>query len=270
MKRVILLVILMSAATAFLFGQKQKSDEREIRRVDGEFHRALKTANRATLETLLAPNFIWTHSSGEVQSRGLLLADIKSGELIYESLETDDLKVSVYKNSAIVSGHSVRNYPNEKKFQLRYTTFYVKGRNGWQAAALQTAIFPEPRNDAEIIETLLKTENEWAQVDVTKYKSVFQRILAPDFVSTSISGKFRVSRQEYLDAWEYENVKSAVNSDMKVHIYADNVAVVTGIDTTRGMDQNGNEWEHQDRFTDTWVKRKGIWQCVAAQVIRIK
>ncbi len=123
---------------------------------------------------------------------------------------------------------------------------------------------------AKITQELIKLENEWAQVDVINDTSVFQRILAPEFINTSRSGKFLGSRQEYLADWEYEAVKSAVNSDMKVHIYSNNVAVVTGIDTTRGIDKAGNEWMHQDRFTDTYVKRKGIWQCVAAQVTRIK
>ena len=67
-----------------------------------------------------------------------------------------------------------------------------------------------------------------------------------------------------------EGVTSARNSDMKVHIYADNVAVVTGIDNTEGRDKNGQQFRHRDRFTDTYVKRKGIWQCVAAQVTRIE
>ncbi len=110
------------------------------------------------------------------------------------------------------------------------------------------------RND-KIAQELIKMENQWAQVDVTNDRSVFERILAPDFVSTSRSGKFLGNRQEYLADWEYEKVKSAVNSNMKVHIYASSVAVVAGIDTTRGTDKDGNEWMHQDRFTDTYIKR---------------
>ncbi len=133
----------------------------------------------------------------------------------------------------------------------------------------QTKSKKSKQND-RIAQELIKMENEWAQIDVTNDRSVFERILAPDFVSTSRSGKFLGNRQEYLADWEYEEVKSAVNSNMKVHIYANNVAIVTGIDTTRGTDKDGNEWMHQDRFTDTYIKRKGVWQCVAAQVTRIK
>jgi ketosteroid isomerase-like protein len=118
---------------------------------------------------------------------------------------------------------------------------------------------------------LLRMENEWAQVDVTNDKSVFQRLIAPDFVSTSSrNGIFRANRKEWLDAWEYEGTKTATNVDMKVHIYGNNVAVVTGIDATSGTDKDGTQWAHQDRFTDTWVKRDGVWRCVAAHVTRIK
>ncbi len=159
----------------------------------------------------------------------------------------------------------------------------VKQTDGWRVAVGQVTKQSPPRspkivdqnnsdklNHNEIEQTLLKLENDWGQVDVTNDRSVFQRIIAPDFVSTSRSGKFLGNRLEWVTDWEYEGVKTAVNSDMKVHIYADNVAVVTGIDTTTGIDKEGKKWLHQDRFTDTWVKRNGVWQCAAAQVNRIK
>ena len=123
---------------------------------------------------------------------------------------------------------------------------------------------------ADVEKLLLRLEDEWAQVDVTQDKAVFQRILAPDFVSTSRSGKILSGRDAYLADWEYEGVRSARNSDMTVHVYSDDVAVVTGIDSTSGTNSDGSQWVHQDRFTDTWVKRNGTWQCVAEHVTRIK
>src|SRR3954471_2748980 len=123
---------------------------------------------------------------------------------------------------------------------------------------------------ADVEKLLLRLENEWAQVDVTQDKSVFQRILAPEFVSTSRSGKFLSGRDAYVRDWEYEAVKSARNGDMAVHVYSDDAAVVTGIDTTSGSNADGSEWTHQDRLTDTWVRRDASWQCVAAHVTRIK
>jgi ketosteroid isomerase-like protein len=127
---------------------------------------------------------------------------------------------------------------------------------------------PGQKQRAEIERTLLKMTDEWTQVDVTRDKSVLERFLADDFVSTSRSGKVR-NRQELLAAWRDEGVSSANNSEVKVHVYADNVAVVTGMNATAGS-KDGVEWTHQDRFTATWVKRNGTWKCVAAQWNRIK
>ncbi len=127
----------------------------------------------------------------------------------------------------------------------------------------------QSRATADVETLLLRLESEWAQVDVTQDKSVFQRILAPDFVSTSRSGKLLSGRDAYVAAWEYERVKSAQNGDMVVHVYSNEAAVVTGIDTTSGSNADGSEWTHQDRFTDTWVRRSGSWQCVAEHVTRI-
>jgi hypothetical protein len=135
------------------------------------------------------------------------------------------------------------------------------------AQAKSKKTFTERSKD-EIERTLLKMTDEWTQVDVTRDKSVLERFMADDFVSTSRSGRVR-NRQELFAAWRDEGVKSAANSDVKVHIYADNVADVTGMDTTVGS-KDGVEWGHQDRFTTTWVKRNGVWQCVAAQWNRVK
>ena len=124
------------------------------------------------------------------------------------------------------------------------------------------------RSNDEIEQVLRRMTDEWTQVDVTRDRSVLERFMADDFVSTSRSGRVR-NRQELFAAWRDEGVTSASNSDVKVHVYADNVAVVTGMDTTTGT-KDGVEWTHQDRFTTTWVKRKGTWKCVAAQWNRIK
>ena len=50
---------------------------------------------------------------------------------------------------------------------------------------------PGDRAKREIERTLLRLEDERAQVDVTNDRAVFERIIAHDFVSTSASGKFR-------------------------------------------------------------------------------
>ena len=129
-------------------------------------------------------------------------------------------------------------------------------------------------NDA-LTRQLSKIEDDWAAVDLIIGKdpktgrAVLERILAQDFVNTNRKGTL-MHKDDFIAGFEDDGVESAFNSDIQVHVYAVNVAVVTGIDNTRGKDQAGNRFTHQDRFTDTYVKRNGVWQCVAAQNVRIK
>ena len=123
---------------------------------------------------------------------------------------------------------------------------------------------------AEIQAHILKLENEWAQVDVTNDRSVFSKIIAPDFFSTSSRSGKRKSRAQWLADWEYEGVTSATQVDSTIRVYSANLAIFSGIDETRGLNQDGSQWVHQDICTDTWLKRAGKWQCIAAHCSRIK
>jgi hypothetical protein len=57
---------------------------------------------------------------------------------------------------------------------------------------------------------------------------------------------------------------------MQVHIYSDNLAIVTGVDTALKVEAGGKETIRRDRFTDTWMKRNGQWQVIATQVTRLQ
>lgn len=50
------------------------------------------------------------------------------------------------------------------------------------------------------------------------------------------------------------------SDDMKLHRYGDTV-VVTGATHEKGTEK-GKPFSHQDRFTDTWIKKEGQWLCV--------
>ena len=123
---------------------------------------------------------------------------------------------------------------------------------------------------ADTQRVLLKMEEEWGQVDVHMDKTVLARVWAPDYVSIDRAGGITYGREANITNFGYEGVAKATNIDMRVHVFADNVAVVTGIDRTEGKDKAGHQFVHEDRFSDTYVKRGGLWQCVAGQVTRIR
>src|SRR5437867_3214596 len=61
-----------------------------------------------------------------------------------------------------------------------------------------------------------------------------------------------------------DTVLAAHNDSMVVHRFGPVTAVITGWLVVGGRGPGG-EFRRRYRFTDTWVKRGGVWQIVAAQ-----
>lgn len=181
------------------------------------------------------------------------------------ALRPDEMKVRITGTINLLTSDPAKN----RSFNFLDT--FNKKNGKWQVIATSISPADAARNAGydrkEIEEELARLENEWAQVDVTNDRSIFDRIIPADFVATG--GRGVLDHDRWLKGWEYEGVKSAVNRDIVVHIYSETLAVVTGIDVTTRTD-NGKEIIHEDRFTDTWLKRGDQWQVIAAHVTRLK
>jgi hypothetical protein len=109
---------------------------------------------------------------------------------------------------------------------------------------------------------LIKLENAWGQALVKHDLAFLDRILADDFTYGEFDGTVTTKAQllSYLKSGAYAPT-SIVADAINGRVYG-NVAVVTGLSTEksqfRGQDSSG-----QYRWTDTWIKREGRWQCVA-------
>ena len=119
---------------------------------------------------------------------------------------------------------------------------------------------PEPRDpDAR---TLLKLEDSWAVALVRRDGATFRRLLADGFVYTE--NDRTSTREEVLHEVEAgtDKVEAAHNEDMRVYRFG-TTAAVTGWLVVRGRGAEG-PFDRRYRFTDTWVRRGGRWQIVAA------
>ena len=111
---------------------------------------------------------------------------------------------------------------------------------------------------------LIRLENQWATGLVKRDRVLFEKLLAPKFVYTE-DDKL-MSRADVLHevAEGSDRVTAAHNEGMEVHEFGAVTAVVTGWLVVDGRSK-GAAFTHRYRFTDTWVKRKGGWEIVAAQ-----
>jgi ketosteroid isomerase-like protein len=115
---------------------------------------------------------------------------------------------------------------------------------------------------------LIKLENAWADAVVKKDLAFLEGIWGDDYAWTASDGNVWSKAQTLASLKSGEDaVLSLRTDDVKVRVYGD-AAVATGRstfnETFKGKDVSGSE-----RFTDTWVRRSGRWQCVAMHCSRI-
>ena len=98
--------------------------------------------------------------------------------------------------------------------------------------------------------------------------AVMDRILAYEMVGTDPGGHLW-DKPAYLERVKAGSflIESFELSDMKVHVYGD-AAVATGLSIVNKHSKSGYV-RFGSRFTDTYVRRNGCWQCVAWQSLGV-
>jgi hypothetical protein len=81
---------------------------KELAAAQVALHQALITADLKTLDKLADESFIWTHGDGRQASKRQLLNELESGQLKYSRLETSNVTVTIYDDTAVVRGTSLR------------------------------------------------------------------------------------------------------------------------------------------------------------------
>jgi ketosteroid isomerase-like protein len=123
------------------------------------------------------------------------------------------------------------------------------------------------RSDAET--KILALENAWNQAQIHHDAAALGTLLPETFVYTDYDGTVMTKAQFLADLKDPNYVATLVANENE-HVFTyDNAAVVTGTYHTKGK-YKGTPFEHWGRFTDTWVRLNGLWQCVASHTNLIK
>lgn len=116
---------------------------------------------------------------------------------------------------------------------------------------------------------LLALESAWNHAEQSKDASALGQLVADSFVYVDYDGTL-MNKKDYLASTANHDVQQEQinNEGMTVHIYG-NAAVVNGIYRDKGLEK-GKPFSRHGRFTDTWIREKDTWQCVASQSTLIK
>ena len=123
---------------------RNMTQEQEVLRLEKEFSQAIVKNDAGAVGRFLADDWIIIDPDGGIIERARFLGVIESGALTHEMMESDDARVRIYGNAAIVTALTT----TKGKFsgqvfttQERATDVFVKQNGQWLCALSQLTRF---------------------------------------------------------------------------------------------------------------------------------
>ena len=124
---------------------------------------------------------------------------------------------------------------------------------------------PPVKSDQDV---LIELEEAWNEAFYRKDLAFIEGILADEFIATYDDGSRGDKARELALATEFDQqVQSAIPDEFTVRVFGD-TAVVWFTLRLVGLRQ-GEPAEVTLRYTDVWVLRDGMWQCVSTQSTQV-
>jgi len=124
-----------------------KDDEKIVSALDTEYQEAVKNHDAATMNRILADDFVLVTGKGKVFTKSDLLKEAADTEVIYERQEDSNQTVRVWGNVAIVTAllwakGTQKGVPFD--YKLWFSDMYVRTQAGWRYLFAQASI-PLPK-----------------------------------------------------------------------------------------------------------------------------
>ena len=147
MKRLMIVLAFVVAASALALAQAGNV-EQSLKALTEQFNQARLKGDAATVDKLLADDYIVIGVDGATFTKAEVLENFKSGKLKYEALEFSDVKVRVYGDTALVNATAnVKGHFGaiDLSGQYRSVRVWVKRKGQWQSVSFQsTRVAPQP------------------------------------------------------------------------------------------------------------------------------
>ena len=112
--------------------------------------------------------------------------------------------------------------------------------------------------------SLINYERLWAESDCT-HNGIEKKILAEDFQGTAPDGSRYSKKQATTEFAGGSSEEACEMYEVTVHFFGDAMAILYGSESAVHIETDGRRHKVKLTWTDTWLKRHGIWQIVAAQ-----
>jgi ketosteroid isomerase-like protein len=126
----------VSSAESARANSRAGTDERAVvAALDTEYQAAVKKNDAATMDRLLASDFLLVTGSGKTFTKADLLDEARSGRVLYEHQEDDSQTARVWGDTAVVTARLwEKGTENGKPFDytLWFSDTYVRTKAGWR------------------------------------------------------------------------------------------------------------------------------------------
>jgi hypothetical protein len=131
-----------------------------------------------------------------------------------------------------------------------------------------TSACKNDNNNEDAKKYIINAEAQWAESVATNDTSFLHKILADDFI-------WVLDGIVWNKKMAIDGAKNGPGDFISDHLdsafvrFYDNTAVVAGSETWTKKHPDGTTFSGKFIWTDTWIKRNGVWQAVQAQDITI-
>jgi len=119
----------MLVALSQVWAQTSSAPEQELLKLENNWSEATLKGDATALQRLYADEYLFTDSEGVTWNKPQDIASVSSGDWKASSFKLEDMKVHVYGNAAVVTGHNTLKATFKGKDisgQYRFTDVFVK------------------------------------------------------------------------------------------------------------------------------------------------
>ena len=120
--------------------------EKQVREAQARRLEIMVQGDTAALAPLLTDDLVYTHATGQVETKAQFLESLSSGRLRYRAIAAPDAVVRIYGDTAVVTGRAdiqATAGGRDVAFAARYLAVYVREGGAWRLVAWQNTRLPE-------------------------------------------------------------------------------------------------------------------------------
>jgi ketosteroid isomerase-like protein len=137
-----LLIVVQTATAAGAGASPATGVEQALIQMENDWVQAGLKKDAAALERIMADDWVGTDYNGKTDTKAGVIADMKSGASVLQSIDLGKMKVRVFGDTAVVTGSDTEKSTwkgKDSSGHYVWTDVFVKRNGKWQAVASQSS-----------------------------------------------------------------------------------------------------------------------------------